>query len=206
MRNIKIENYFPSVLNNAKEFIALAKGENPEFGRIREFLYKWFLNTFIYDLDTDGANRWENMLGIIHNVDDTLEHRRQRILAKYNSLLPYSHRRLVEMLDAIYGIGNTNVSIEYNNYHLLVEIAKALRPYANLLQVFLRTIVPANMGLSVNSIYKVNGEIYLGGKVRRYKKTFIKPVLHFTMLKANSKNYFGGKVRQFKFTKVGGNE
>lgn len=71
MREVKLENYFPSVLANAREFIELAKSENPELEKLRELLYKWFLNTFVYDLDIDGASRWECMLEIIPNIDRT---------------------------------------------------------------------------------------------------------------------------------------
>lgn len=206
MREVKLENYFPSVLANAREFIELAKSENPELEKLRELLYKWFLNTFVYDLDIDGASRWECMLEIIPNIDDTLEHRRQRILAKYNSILPYTHKRLLEMLSAIYGEGKTSVYIDYDKYNLIVEIAKSLRPYAELLQVFLRSIIPANLALEIYSIYKTDGNIYLGGKVRRYKNTIINPCIAFNMLNTLNRNYFGGKVRQYKFTKVGGSE
>lgn len=76
-RQVKVETYFPSVLANAREFIDIAKTENPEFKKVRELFFKWFLNTFVYDLDVDGAERWEEILSIIPKNTDNLEKRKK---------------------------------------------------------------------------------------------------------------------------------
>lgn len=38
-RQVKVETYFPSVLANAREFIDIAKTENPEFKKVRELFF-----------------------------------------------------------------------------------------------------------------------------------------------------------------------
>lgn len=161
-RQVKVETYFLSVLANAREFIDIAKTENPEFKKVRELFFKWFLNTFVYDLDVDGAERWEEMLSIIPKNTDNLEKRKKRILAKLNSMLPYTHRRLVEMLPAVYGEGTFEIELDYDKYKLRIDLSYSLLRYKKAIKNYLRNIIPANLSIVAQNRKIAKQKILLG--------------------------------------------
>ena len=104
-REPRIERYFPDVLANAKEFMTLGAIVDPELKLTWQALIKQMLNTFVYDLDKDGASRWEDMLQLHPGAGDSLSVRKQRILARINATLPYTFRSFQNMLNALYGDG-----------------------------------------------------------------------------------------------------
>lgn len=61
-RDVHVERYYPDVLAPAKEFKALSASEDEEFNALYEEAWKWFANTFVYDTDLAGVERWEKML------------------------------------------------------------------------------------------------------------------------------------------------
>ena len=67
-RDVRVERYFPDVLANAKEFMAMGAAVDPELKLNWKALIKQMLNTFVYDLDVDGAARWEKMLNLELNL------------------------------------------------------------------------------------------------------------------------------------------
>lgn len=205
-RTVKIELYFPSVLSNAREFIDIANIENPEFKLITDACNKWFLNGFVYDIDKDGAERWEDMLNLTPKVTDTLEQRRQRILAKLNSLLPYTYRRLVEMLNGIYGIGNVKITLDYDNYWLYADIPYSLKSKVQELFTYLRAIIPANLGIGFTNTTAIKETLFVGGIVQQVKTHGIKASTGFIPSPISQSIYLSGKVTQIKYHDIkGGN-
>lgn len=122
-REVRIERYFPDVLANAKEFKALAGAVNPELKLNWQALIKQMANTFVYDLDKDGAARWEDMLNLHPPRTDTLDARKKRILTKINSTLPYTFRSFQNMLDGIYGKGQVTEQLNADEYELWLDLA-----------------------------------------------------------------------------------
>lgn len=103
-REVKVQRYYPNVIANADEFKQLAILESEEFKSIWEVLFKWFKNRFVSEADLEGVRRWEQMLKIIPSKEATLEDRKQFILRRINTILPYTIRRLQQILNAVYGV------------------------------------------------------------------------------------------------------
>ena len=97
-RTVRVERYFPNVLAPAKEFKTLAQMEDDEFAALWNEAWQWFLNTFVNYINVAGAERWEDMLGIIVPPGSTLADRRAAILLRINTQLPYTLPRLQEMI------------------------------------------------------------------------------------------------------------
>ena len=121
MRDVQVQRYYPNVLANADEFKLIAKLENAEFKSVWQEACKWFLNTFVYDTDLQGIKRWEDMLKIIPPKEATLEDRRNTVLMRINTMLPYTIRRLRQILNAVYGEDFATVSTN-KDYELWVSI------------------------------------------------------------------------------------
>ncbi len=147
IRDADVAYYYPRTVSPSKEFKTLAAIENPEYQAVWELVWKWFCNTFVYDLDADGATRWEEMLSlpIRHTAD--LEDRRAAILAKINHMLPYTERSFQRMLNDNYGEGMVEAQCDYDKYELALIFSEAGFAYIKKALMFTRIIVPANLDL-----------------------------------------------------------
>ena len=143
-RNVKLERYYPNVIANADEFRQLSVLENDEFKTIWQANCKWFYNTFVYKADLQGIKRWEDMLNLTSKSTETLEDRRINILIKLNSMLPYTIRRLQQILDIRYGENNA-IATTTKKYELLIDFNDETELVASSMRAILRCIIPANL-------------------------------------------------------------
>lgn len=106
-----IEQYLPDRLAEIKEAMSLCLAENPEFDLMDELRIKWETNRFPLEADADGLRAWEGVLDLYPKDGDSLEDRRDRVVAKLNSRVPYTEIQLRRMLAAIVGWGNFELQI-----------------------------------------------------------------------------------------------
>lgn len=199
IRDVDVGRYYPSVLAPSKEFQSIANAENPEVEKLWQVIWKQFTNTFVYDLDEDGATRWEQMLNLYPAVGTSLENRRKDILSKINSLLPYTYRKLQEMLDSIYGADKVKVNLNYNKYGLWLDVAGPLILKSLSMREFTRVIAPANLTMNVSNTIKLDFELNYGGVIRQTKHISIYPSGKFSVEIPNTSYAVTGAVRQAKY-------
>lgn len=186
IRNVHVERYYPSVLSNAKEFQAIAAAENPELEKIWLALWKWMLNTFVTDIDEAGASRWEAMLKIRPLVSDTLEARRTVILAKINTVLPYTYRRLQQILDTLCGAGTYEILLD----HVKCEFGLRTLPGAKGIEKIigiLRPILPANLSMFMQIVRQAQLNYTVGVlNCQIGRKTINLPTIPISTISANA--------------------
>lgn len=166
-REVKVQRYYPNVIANAGEFKQLAILENEEFKSIWEVLFKWFKNKFVYEADLQGIQRWEEMLKIIPKSKETLEDRRSNILAKINSILPYTIRRLKQILDLKFGKDNA-IPITTKNYELIINFNNEIELNAKTMRALLRAIIPANLIFKIIISWNFEQNIYNKASIIQY--------------------------------------
>lgn len=202
-REVRIERYFPDVLANAKEFKALAGAINPELKLNWQALIKQMANTFVYDIDVDGAERWESMLSITPAKGATLTERKRAILAKINYSLPYTERSFQNMLNFIYGEGRVKLSVEYDKYAVWLDLVQALMYKNKEIRRYTRVIVPANMGIYIRQTIKAIAEkIIIGGHIKTRNAIVVKPGDNFIGTHLPANEYRGGYVTLRKIMEV----
>lgn len=161
------------MLAPAKEFKTLAQMEDDEFAALWAEAWQWFLNTFVNYIDIAGAERWEDMLGIIVPPGSTLADRRAAILLRINTQLPYTLLRLQEMLNAMYGddmvIASTN-----KQYELWLNIDNRIILQTNALRIMLQSIIPANLVIRMLQEMIGDCDVFVGGMVSMRNDIFIK--------------------------------
>ena len=192
-RDVRLQRYHPDVLAPAKEFKALAAAENPEFNVVWEFAWKLLANTFVLDIDEDGADRWENMLHLRKLPEDTLADRRLRILITINAIVPYTIRRLQQLLDAGYGEGNAVASTN-KEYELWIDIDNSIIFSTVAMRIMLRAIVPANLTINIGQTIPAEAGIFAGGKVSTYQTINIQTGSGFTFDDIEKSIFAGGKI------------
>lgn len=206
-REVRIERYFPDVLANAKEFKALAGAINPELKLNWQALIKQMANTFVYDLDKDGAARWEDMLNLHPLRTDTLDARKKRILTKINSTLPYTFRSFQNMLDGIYGKGQVTERLNADEYELWLDLAATAMGKNAAVRRLARVIAPANLTINISNTKSVQQILYCGGIVRITHKTTIKAIKDPEISgKYPIGQYQAGLVYTYKHITIGGPE
>lgn len=156
-REVKVQRYYPNVIANADEFKQLAILENEEFKSIWEVLFKWFKNRFVSEADLEGVRRWEQMLKIIPSKEATLEDRKQFILRRINTILPYTIRRLQQILNAVYGDDFAVVSTN-KKYELWVDIDNRIILKTPSMRTLLRAIIPANLIIKI--LQELNADLF----------------------------------------------
>lgn len=181
------------MLAPAKEFKTLAQMEDDEFAALWAEAWQWFLNTFINYIDVAGAERWEDMLGIIVPPGSTLADRRAAILLRINTQLPYTLPRLQEMLNAMYGddmvIASTN-----KQYELWLNIDNRVILQTNALRIMLQSIIPANLVIRMLQEMIGDGDVFVGGMVSMINTIYIQPNNDFTLDDFNITAASGGMV------------
>lgn len=192
-RTVRVERYLPNVLVPAKEFKTLAQMEDDEFAALWNEAWQWFLNTFVNYIDVAGAERWEDMLGIIVPPGSTLADRRAAILLRINTQLPYTLPRLQEMLNAMYGddmvIASTNTQ-----YELWLNIDNRVILQTNALRIMLQSIIPANLVIRMLQEMIGDGDVFVGGMVSMVNTIYIQPNNDFTLDDFNIAAASGGMV------------
>ena len=171
-RDVHVERYFPDVLAPAKEMKAIAAGEDPEFHLLYEKAWKWFANTFIFHTDLEGVERWESMLSIIPDPDESLSDRRREILFRVNNRLPYTERTLKQIYDMLYGKDTVIPEVRENQYALVLNLTGDAIWEAGKVKTQARCIAPANLTiLACRNLGDYPSEIYATGILRSYRCT-----------------------------------
>lgn len=173
LRDANIKHYFPDVLANAVEFKEFAKTVDPELNCIIGLLVEKALNTFVFDLDEDGATRWETMLKLTPRSTDTLDDRRMAILAAITPNTPYTHRKLEVMLDSICDEGNYSIDLKHSQYYIKVLVALGVKRQRQTCEYMLRCILPANLTVEIDLKYNRHIDLkrFTHGRMKEFHYT-----------------------------------
>ena len=174
-RTVNLAHYYPNTVYPSKEFQTLADIGESELNKLWSASWQLMLNTFVYNLNEEGATRWENMLKIYPADGANLYSRRRAILAKINSSSPYTERSFQNILDGIYGKGNVKLILDIDKYELWLEVTPALSLKESELRKLTRVTVPANLGIFVQNTKNVTLNAYWGGRCSLVTKTVIEP-------------------------------
>lgn len=144
-RIVAIENYWAAVVRDSAEFKQIASAENPEFNKLNECIRRMLEDTFINDATEYGVSRWETILKIVPDVNDTLEDRKIRILTQLNIRLPYTWRMLKQMITSF--VGENNFTMKYFNdiSKLKIRINVTSESQYSTVLTLLNNVVPQNI-------------------------------------------------------------
>ena len=152
--------YLPTVLKEYREYQALMFAEQPEIFQVFEEIQIALNNQFILSSNEIGVKRWEKMYNIALMVSYTLDERKFAILAKQMEQLPYTHRRLEQILEQMCGTSGYQLEVDTENYIVKVKIALAAKNKFSETVATLRRVCPADMIVDVSLLY--NQHVNLG--------------------------------------------
>lgn len=144
--------------------LAIYDAQLEELDSNSSLIYQVFLNNFVKHADIEGVRRFEAIFYIQADEEhESLELRKARIINKFAMQLPYTKIFIKQMLQTIFGEGNTEFNVEYSQYKVKVGIETDIEGLINETMKDLRNIIPANM-----IIEKILYEPYMHRYLRRH--------------------------------------
>ncbi len=152
LREVTIINYLPEYVQEYQEMQKIMTAENPELQFYWENIETSKDNMFPVTADENGLTRFEAMLQLNPQDDDTVDDRRARVLSKYNSMTVYTISGLKDMLAVLCG-SDYSVDLEASKYTLKVGIGLASIKQFNIVYQMLSDVIPCNIDWTLFVIY-----------------------------------------------------
>lgn len=144
-RDVDLVSYLPPFLSEFKENTIALEAENPEFALAWDAQARVLKNEFIETADEYGISRFEKMLGIVPQAEDTLESRRVVVKSRWFNGIPYTMRVLLERLIELCGDGGFTVEKKFEQYEIKVHTVLPVGERLNEVKHLLEYMLPANM-------------------------------------------------------------
>ena len=150
MRTVQLENYLPPVLQDVRELQQITATENPELNQLNQCIDDALADAYLNDMTLNGIKRWESILHIA--PAGTLDDHRKAIIIRLNEMLPYTIRRLRQMLASI--CGDDGYSVAVDGYTLTVRLPALSYHVAWAVYDTLARVVPANMRNIIRLVFQ----------------------------------------------------
>lgn len=167
MTKINLAEHLPPFLAELKELAVLFSSENPEFDQLWDETQGVLDDQYVDTAGERGIVRLEKITGIPTDRSLTLAERKTRIITRINEELPYTLRKLNDMLEAVCGKENFSIVTDFPNYVLGVVTVLRSNVRVESAEQLLERVVPANMVIKTkNSVSEsVGGGAYFAGAV-----------------------------------------
>ena len=165
IRQTNLISYLPQFVQEYREIKQVMIGETPEIQILEDETEIMKNNQFILSCNEVGIRRFEILLGITPNSDDTLDARISRVIARWNDSIPYTFRGLIDRLNIMCGEGNYTLLPNFNEYELELVVCLPLSGQVEELDYMLSYMIPANIKVISNNLlhHEADGKVILGG-------------------------------------------
>jgi hypothetical protein len=158
IRDIQLLNHLPLFVQEYKEIMEIMKTENPEFQSAVDETEIIMNNQFIESCDIKGIARFENLMGITPESNDTLESRISRVLTRWNDVVPYTYIILCRKLNTLCGKDNYEIERNINEYKMDITTHLELPGQTEELDYLLDYMMPVNIVVTSKNIMNLNME------------------------------------------------
>ena len=191
--NAELLSYLPLFMQEYRHIRKIMESENPEFNLLWQKLQEVFGNQFVEYCNEDGIGKFEDMLGLHHYENDSLEIRIFRVLVAWNDNIPYTWRVLVNKMNQLCGVGNYELNLDNSSYILSVTTKFDDEKKYDELNNMLNVIKPANLGVNSINVLTLGVEktIYANTSLIVNKKYKIEAFLPGVIFNLNIKTSIG---------------
>lgn len=142
---VNLLDHLPPFLAEFKELAKLFSAEDPEFDLLWSEARGILDDQYIETAGERGVIRLEKITGIPTDKTLTLAERKTRIITRINEELPYTLRKLNELLAAVCGEGNFSILGDFPNYTISVITKRLSASQINEVERLLDNVIPANL-------------------------------------------------------------
>jgi len=126
---VSTSEYVPDVYKDVKEMDELVKAQDHNWDILISLVDKEYARFYIQTSDEIGVERFERVMKITADPSiETLEFRKERLLARSNSTLPYTTIWLRNYLNAVLGETNYELDVDYDD--LIITLYGFLLDYS----------------------------------------------------------------------------
>ena len=160
-RSVDLFSYVPPFLNEYQEFNAILSAETSEFQELSDQAISLPDETLITSANEKGLTKFEEILNLTPNTDDSVEERRRRVLAYEDSAQPYTINYLKNRIQILQGNDDVSVYLDENDPFLLHVVTGYLdERYLEDVREMVKEMLPANMTSDVHSRMEEQTDIY----------------------------------------------
>ena len=143
-------NQLPYYFRPIIEFQEIMKAHGWALDQLDSSAAQIYANNYLSTCDEETLAFWEGVLGITYRFGDTLEFRRQRVLQKFNTFVPFTYGFLKEQLDSLYGPNGYTLSVNSKECTLSIQVTSDRYGAVDLLYDLLWDVVPAHIQIIAN--------------------------------------------------------
>lgn len=107
-------------------------------------------NNYIATCDEPTIAFWEHLLGIVYRFGDTMDFRRDRVLQKFNTIVPFSIGFLNAKLTELFGADGYELEVNSEDCTISVRVTSDRYGAVDLLYDLLWDIIPAHLKIIAN--------------------------------------------------------
>lgn len=153
----KVVDYLPTVVRGYQEFQAIAAAQQPELEEAWVQADRLLDNQFLSTAGEPGLSRWERILEITPKGTESLDDRRFRVQARLNERLPYTMRRLREILTTLCGVDGSTAVVQ--DYTLIVRVALTAKSNYSDVAALLERVAPENLVIDLSLLYNTHAKL-----------------------------------------------
>lgn len=150
------EHYFPGHIREIEEFQEISKAYDSLLNTAWNDMGTVFDNNHIDTMDADECSRREAMLGITPSPLDTIEDRRRRIKGYYASNLPYTEKKMHDVLSAMCGQDGYQLTIDKPAKTLVAGIRLNSVQMVENARELMRMMAPADVTVTARILYNIH--------------------------------------------------
>lgn len=171
---MKVSDLIPKNLyKNNIEMTNIIDSEEKEFeNNIKLDVENSFYDNFIKEATIKGIEKYEKLLNIKINGNENIEYRRQQVVTQLLATIPYTYKRLLEILDRLCEGYGYEISQDINNYIINLTTHFVSTSKLNSVLNLLKYIIPSNLKMIVNNVLPetlISGNIELTACVTNYE-------------------------------------
>ena len=143
---VPINEYVPTIYKDVKEMDAFCNSQDFLWDTLVNNLGKEYTRMFIQTADEIGVERFERIAKITADPSsESLDFRKERLLSRCNSTLPYTTIWLRNYLNSVLGQSNYELKVDYKN--LIIQLYGYLLDYSwsKEVGIMIRHVMPANV-------------------------------------------------------------
>jgi len=168
------EYYNSNIYDGILETDELVKTENITFNELNEVTLQTIGNFYIITADDEGVYKFETEQGIVADeLNESLDFRKQRLINRTTTFLPYTFPFLKEKLDSLLGVGEYNTYIDFANYTVYLEYCAQDAIWGNEVTVMIAGMKPCNMVFRttpiITSLLNISEQVNLNQVTFNYK-------------------------------------
>ena len=137
--------YFRPVL----EFKELMKTDGMVLDNLEKDIRKLRDDFYIQTADKESLAEMEKQFSIVAKPGETIDYRRQRLLSKYNTIVPFSIGFLQDRLNELFG-GDFTMHVDSAKCTITISVTSSRYGAVDLLYDLLWDIVPAHLQIIAN--------------------------------------------------------